>query len=69
MWGVESFGVVTWFSFADHSYYEKVIEQLQQVAAQAEQESNRGNSVSLTDEEAELNPETNVSILFFPLYS
>ncbi|XP_058003162.1 uncharacterized protein LOC110649928 isoform X2 [Hevea brasiliensis] len=46
----------------DHSYYEKVIEQLQQVAAQAEQESNRGNSVSLTDEEAELNPETNEEV-------
>ncbi|KAG8655926.1 transcription factor TFIIIB component B'' isoform X2 [Manihot esculenta] len=43
----------------DHSYYEKVIEQLQQVAAQAEEESNRGNSVSLTEEEPELNPETN----------
>ncbi|XP_057997266.1 uncharacterized protein LOC110652485 isoform X2 [Hevea brasiliensis] len=46
----------------DHSYFEKVIEQLQQVAALAEQESNRGNSVSLTDEEAELNPETNEEV-------
>lgn len=62
---------VLWpFPAADHSYFEKVMEQLQQVAAQEEQESNRGNSVSLTDdEEAQLNPETNVSIFFFTLHS
>ncbi|KAG8643939.1 hypothetical protein MANES_11G084700v8 [Manihot esculenta] len=47
----------------DHSYFEKVMEQLQQVAAQEERESNRGNSVSLTDdEEAQLNPETNEEV-------
>ncbi|XP_048233877.1 uncharacterized protein LOC8285747 isoform X3 [Ricinus communis] len=43
----------------DHSHFEKVIEQLQQVATQAEQECNRDASVDVTDEEAELNPETN----------
>ncbi|XP_020533489.1 uncharacterized protein LOC105630131 isoform X4 [Jatropha curcas] len=43
----------------DNSYFEKVIEQLQQVAAQAEQESNGDDMIGPTDEETELNPETN----------
>ncbi|XP_017981354.1 PREDICTED: transcription factor TFIIIB component B'' isoform X5 [Theobroma cacao] len=43
----------------DHSYFEKVIEQLQQVAGQAERESNGDVSMDLTREEAELTPEAN----------
>ena len=48
---------------ADHSYFEKVIEQLQQVAG-AEQESHGDVSVDLTREEVELTPGTNVCFLF-----
>ncbi|EOY15263.1 Homeodomain superfamily protein isoform 3 [Theobroma cacao] len=43
----------------DHSYFEKVIEQLQQVAGQAERESTGDVSMDLTREEAELTPEAN----------
>ncbi|XP_050232413.1 uncharacterized protein LOC126681079 [Mercurialis annua] len=49
----------------DHSHFEKVIEQLQQAATQAEQESNRDVSAGLIDEEAEeaeLNPKTNEEV-------
>ena len=42
-----------------------MIEQLQQVAAHAEQESNQDDALGVTDEEvAVLNPETHVSMLF-----
>lgn len=56
-----------WFSnifhyCTDHSYFEKVIEQLQQVSG-AEKES-RGD-VDLTHEEEELTPGNNVCFLFF----
>ncbi|XP_021284714.1 transcription factor TFIIIB component B'' homolog isoform X3 [Herrania umbratica] len=43
----------------DHSYFERVIEHLHQVAGQAERESNGDVSIDLTREKAALTPETN----------
>ncbi|XVF77867.1 hypothetical protein PTKIN_Ptkin14bG0081800 [Pterospermum kingtungense] len=48
----------------DHSYFEKVIEQLQQVSG-AEKESHGDGSIDLTHEEEELTPGNNVCFLFF----
>ena len=55
---------ITEFSLADHSHFQLVIEQLQQ-ASQAEQHSNREDSVGVMGEEGEeeLTTQTNVSIL------
>lgn len=59
-------------SFADHSHFELVIEQLKQVAAQEEQNSKRENSVGLTGVEEEMEEvtlETNVCLLDLSYFS
>lgn len=54
--------------FADNSYFEKLIEQLQEVAGtQEEQESYKDDLVDVSGEEdAELNAETSVCFFFLP---
>ncbi|RVW48235.1 hypothetical protein CK203_069617 [Vitis vinifera] len=58
-------------SFADHSHFELVIEQLKQVAAQEEQNSKQENSVGLTGVEEEMEEvtlETNMYIQEVPSF-
>ena len=50
-----------------HSYFEKVIEQLQQVSG-AEQESRGDVSIDLTHEDVELTPGTNACFIFFSIF-
>ena len=52
-------------SLADHSHFQRVIDHLQQVAAQEKQNSCRDDSIELTGDEEDLDPEINVCCLFF----
>ena len=67
LWLVMLRFLTIYYSLADHSHFEKAIEQLQQVSARAGQDTNGDDSIGMTGEEVEEDLTTEINVLLFAL--